>query len=151
MADAIIDRIDPTDLELVTHLYNQLFRPERSEDWIARRLKGRHNILVQVASIDKDAVGFSVGMELKPSVHFSWICGVVPEMRRTGIATQLMRAAEDWARVEGYASMRFECSNQVRGFLHFGIANGYDIVGIRWDPDRLMNLIIFEKLLGERE
>ncbi len=148
MADAIIDRIDPTDLELVTHLYNQLFRPERDVDWIARRLKGRYNILIQVARIEQDAVGFSVGMELKSNVHFSWICGVVPEMRRMGIATQLMCAAEDWARSEGYASIRFECSNQVRPFLHFGIANDYDIAGLRWDPDRMMNLIIFEKVLN---
>ena len=150
MADATIDRIDPKDLELVTHLYNQMFRPERDQTWIDRRLKARHNVLVQVASIQNDAVGFSVGFELKPTVHFSWICGVVPEIRRTGVATQLMRSAEDWARTEGYTSLRFECSNQVRPFLHFGIANDYDISGIRWDPDRMVNLIIFEKVLGSR-
>jgi hypothetical protein len=27
------------------------------------------------------------------------------------------------------------------------IALGYDIVGIRWDPDRGDNLVIFEKVL----
>ena len=147
MADAIIDRIDPKDLELVAHLYNSMFRPERDEEFFRRRLLGRHNPLVQVARIDHDAVGFSIGMELKPNVFFAWIVGVVPEMRRTGIATQLMLGAETWAHAEGYERVRFECSNQTRPFLHFGIANGYDIVGLRWDPDLMTNLVIFEKRL----
>lgn len=152
MADAIIDRINPADLDLVTHLYNQMFRPERGPEWIGRRLQGRYKPLVQVARVDNDAIGFYVGFELKPITHFAWLVGVVPEMRRTGIATQLMHAAEDWARTEGYKSIRFECYNQIRTFLHFGIANDYDIVGIRWDTDRLANLVVFEKqleLIGE--
>jgi len=149
MADAVIDRIDPKDIALVTHLYNQIFRPERTEEQIRHRLRGRHNILVQVARIGADAVGFSIGMELKPTVHFAWLCGVVPEMRRAGIATQLMQAAEQWAIAEGYNSMRFECDNKIRPMLHFGIAAGYDIVGIRWDTDRMSNLVIFEKVINE--
>lgn len=149
MANVTIDRVDPKDLSLVTYLYNALFRPQRTEEWIRRRMRGRHNLLILVARSGHDAVGFYAGMELKPSVHFAWMVGVVPEMRRAGIATQLMHAAEDWARAEGYKSLRFECDNQIRPFLHFGIADGYDIVGIRWDPDRHTNLVIFEKVIGD--
>ena len=149
MANVVIDRIDPADIATIAHLYNQVFRPERDADFFARRFRNRGGILVLVARIGMDAVGFYVGLELKPSVHFAWLCGVVPEMRRAGIASQLMRAAMDWARTEGYASIRFECHNQHRAFLHFGIAEGFDIVGIRWDPDRVENLVIFEKLLRE--
>jgi len=149
MADATIDRLSPNDLGTITHLYNQMFRPEWKEEDIQRRLRGRHNILVQVARIGNDAVGFYVGMELKPTVHFAWLCGVVPEMRRTGIATQLMRAAEDWARTEGYQFLRFECDNKIRPFLHFGIAGGYDIAGLRYDGERMSNLVIFEKPLAD--
>jgi GNAT superfamily N-acetyltransferase len=147
MPDAIIDRIDPTDLELVTHLHNSLFRPERDEAWFARRLEGRSRALIQVARIDKDAVGFYIGFELKPITHFAWLVGVVPELRRTGIATQLMHAAAERTRAEGYHTIRFECDNRIRPFLHFGIENDYDITGIRWDSDRLTNLVIFEKSL----
>lgn len=149
MADAVIDRLSPDDIATVAHLYNMIFRPGRTEADIRKRLRGRFNILPLVARIGRDAVGFYVGMELKPSVHFGWMVGVVAEMRRSSIATQLMRTAEDWAKTEGYKAMRFECDNHIRPMLHFGIANGYDIVGIRWDPDRLTNLVIFEKVLGE--
>lgn len=149
MADAIIDRINPADVGLVAHLYNTVFRPTMSDDDMRRRLRGRHNVLVQVARIGDQAVGFYIGMELRPDVHFAWSCGVVPEMRRAGIATQMMHAAEDWARTEGYRLLRFECDNNVRPFMHFGIANDYDIVGIRWDSDLMHNVVIFEKHLTD--
>lgn len=147
MADATIDRINPADLDLVTHLYNTMFRPEQDEAWIARRLEGRMKPLIQVARIDDDAVGFYVGYELKPNTHYTWIVGVVPEMRRTGIASQLMHAAENWSKAEGYKYMRFECDNRIRPFLHFGISADFDIVGMRWDMDRLTNLVIFERVI----
>ena len=149
MPDATIDRINPTDLDLIAHLYNSVFRPPLSEEDIRRRLRGRHNVLVQVARVQSDAVGFYLGMELRPEVHFAWLCGVESELRRTGIATQLMHSAEDWARTEGYRILRFECSNDVRPFLHFGISNDYDIVGTRWDSDQMHNVVIFEKQLLE--
>lgn len=148
MANVVIDRIDPSDTATIAHLYNQVFRPGRTPESFARRFLARNNVLVLVARIGNEAVGFYVGLELKPSVHFAWLCGVVQEMRRSGIASQLMHAAMDWARTEGYSSVRFECHNQHRAFLHFGISEGFDIVGIRWDPDSAQNLVIFEKLIG---
>ncbi len=149
MADAIIDRINPTDLVTITHLYNNVFRPVREEDYLRRRLEGRRGVLAQVARIERDAVGFYLGFELKPDTHFVWLVGVAPDLRRAGIASQLMHAAQDWARTEGYRFVRFECDNRIRPFLHFGIANDYDIAGLRWDPDRLTNLIIFQKQIAD--
>jgi GNAT superfamily N-acetyltransferase len=83
-----------------------------------------------------------------PTVYFAWFYGVIPDCRRQGIASQLMDAVHSWARQHGYESLRFECHNQHRPMLHLAIALGYDIVGIRWDPDRGDNLVIFEKVLS---
>lgn len=147
MADVVIDQIDPNDSETIVHMNNQVFRPEREAQFFERRLKNRVNPLVMVARIDHNAVGFFIGMELKPSVFFAWLVGVLPDARRMGIASQLMEAAGDWARTRGYRSIRFECTNRHRGMMHFGIAAEYDIFGVRWDPDRAENLLIFEKAL----
>ena len=81
------------------------------------------------------------GFELKPASSAWFGCCRV---RRQGIASQLMDAIT-W--LIGYDSIRFECHNQHRPMLHMAIALGYDIVGIRWDPDRGDNLVIFEKAL----
>ena len=148
MADAIIEMVGPEDLPVIVQLYNQIFRPPRDLDSFRRRYRGRYNVLQLVARLGKDPVGFFLGFELKPTVFFAWFYGVVPTMRRQGVASQMIEAVHAWARQNDYESIRFECHNQHRPMLHLAIALEYDIVGIRWDPDRGDNLVIFEKVLG---
>ena len=147
MADAIIDLVGPEDLPLIVNLYNQIFRPPRDIDSFRRRYRGRYNILQLVARVENEPVGFFIGFELKPGTFFAWFYGVVPSYRRQGIASQNMDAVHAWARQNEYESVRFECHNQHRPMLHLAIAQEYDIAGIRWDPDRGENLVIFEKVL----
>jgi GNAT superfamily N-acetyltransferase len=148
MADAVIEMVGPEDLPVIVQLYNQIFRPPRDVESFHRRYRGRYNVLQLVARIQNRPVGFFLGFELKPTVFFAWFYGVVPEYRRQGVASQLMEAVHSWARQNDYESIRFECHNQHRPMLHLAIALEYDIVGIRWDPDRGDNLVIFEKVLG---
>src|SRR2546422_5456642 len=148
MAAAIIGVVGPEELPEVVQLYNQILRPPRALESFHRRFRGRYNILHLVARLDDQPVGFFLGFELKPMVFFAWFYGVVPELRRQGIASQLMEAVHSWAKQNDYESVRFECHNQHRPMLHLAIALEYDIVGIRWDPDRGDNLVIFEKVLG---
>ncbi|MCB9838815.1 MAG: GNAT family N-acetyltransferase [Phycisphaeraceae bacterium] len=147
MADSVIDRIDPKDTETLVFLYNSVFKPELDEAYFERRLRNRIATLVLVARIDNVAVGFFIGFELRPGVYFSWVTGVFPDARRMGIATQLMCAAAEWAKAEGYQTIRFECTNKHRPMLHFGIAQEYDIVGIRYDGELHENMLIFERSL----
>jgi len=149
MADAIIDIVGPEDLPLVVELFNQIFRPARNVESFQRRYLGRHNILQLIAQVNNRPVGFFLGFELKPAVFFAWFYGVLPAYRRQGIATQLMDAVHDWARNNDYDAIRFECHNQHRPMLHLAIALEYDIVGIRWDPDRGANLVLLQKMLRE--
>jgi GNAT superfamily N-acetyltransferase len=148
VADAIVDLVGPEDLPTIVNLYNQIFRPPRDLDSFRRRFRGRYNVLQLIARVDDHPVGFFLGFELKPAVFFAWFYGVIPDVRRQGIASQLMDAVHSWAKQNEYESIRFECHNQHRPMLHLAIALQYDIVGIRWDPDRGDNLVIFEKVLG---
>jgi GNAT superfamily N-acetyltransferase len=148
MADAIVDRVGPEELPEIVHLYNQIFRPSRDLEAFHRRFLGRYNPLQLIARLDERPVGFFLGFELKPTVYFAWFYGVIPEFRRQGIASQLMEAVHSWAQQNEYESIRFECHNQHRPMLHLAIAQQYDIVGIRWDPDRGENLVLFEKVLA---
>ena len=148
MADAIIEMVGPEDLPVIAQLYNQIFRPPRDVESFHRRYRGRYNVLQLIARVKDRPVGLFLGFELKPAVFFAWFYGVVPDFRRQGIASQLMEAVHSWARQNDYESIRFECHNQHRPMLHLAIALEYDIVGIRWDPDRGDNLVIFEKVLN---
>lgn len=147
MADATIDLVGPEDLPTICKLYNQIFRPPRDVDSFRRRFRGRYNVLLLLARLGDLPVGFLIGFELKPTVFFCWFYGVHPDYRRQGIASQLMEAVHSWAKQNEYESIRFECHNQHRPMLHLAIHLEYDIVGMRWDPDRGDNLVIFEKVL----
>ncbi len=148
MADVVIDMVGPEEIPVIAELYNQIFRPARDVESFHRRYRGRYNVLQLIARLNDRPVGFFLGFELKPTVYFAWFYGVLPEFRRQAIASQLMEAVHEWARQNDYESIRFECHNQHRPMLHMAIALQYDIVGIRWDPDRGDNLVIFEKVLG---
>jgi len=149
MANAKIEVVGPSEITLITELYGQVYKPARDVEFFRRRFLGRHNVLSLIATVEGRPVGFALGFELKPTVFFSWLLGVLPDYRRAGIASQLMEGMEHWARDHEYESIRFECHNQHRPMLHMGIKQQFDIVGIRWDPDRHANLVILEKNLTD--
>ncbi len=148
MADAVIDVVGPEELPTIVELYNQIFRPPRTVEDFQRRYRGRHNVLQMIARTGDKPVGLFLGFELKPDTFFAWFYGVVPDGRRLGVGSQMMDAAHEWAKQNGYEVMRLECQNAHRPMLHLAIELGYDIVGMRWDADRGTNLIIFEKNLN---
>ncbi len=151
MANADIVSIGLDEVDLLTDLYNNIFIPAKNADFFSRRFKGRVGMAILVAHLDKQPVGFATGFELKPSTYFYWLCGVVPDARRSGIGSQLFEAMCSWARDEGYHSIRFECYSKHRPMLHLAINCGFDIVGLRWDNDGHDNLIIFEMNLEEKQ
>jgi GNAT superfamily N-acetyltransferase len=147
MADARIIAVGPGEIGMITDLYNHVFTPRKDEEFFRRRFMGRHNVSMLVAVLEDRPVGFIIGFELMPSTYFSWLCGVVPDFRRMGIATQLMHAQQALASEHNYTLLRFECQNQHRPMLHAAITEGYDLVGIRWDTSTASNVVIFEKEL----
>ncbi|MCS7032458.1 MAG: GNAT family N-acetyltransferase [Phycisphaerae bacterium] len=147
MAQAEIVIADDRQLAYAVELYNSIFRPKREIDHFKRRFLGRHNVLTLLARIDEQPVGFWIGFELKPAMFYHWLGAVKSDLRRHGIGRQLQEAQQAWAKDRGYEYIRCECLNHQREFLHFAIAMGYDICGIRWDSTHADNLIVFEKNL----
>ena len=97
MANAKVDVVGQDDIPVVVELYNRIYRPTHDVQFFRRRFLGRYNVLMLVATLDETPVGFFIGFELKPTVFFAWLYGVMPEVRRQGIASQLMDAAHAWA------------------------------------------------------
>lgn len=145
MADAKIVAVGPGEVELITNLYNEVFSPSEDEEFFRRRFLGRHNMCLFVAMLSEHHVGFATGYELRPTTYYCWLCGVLPDARRMGVATQLMHAQQAFAVDNGYSFIRFECQNQHRPMLHFAIREGYDLVGIRWETASAANMVVFEK------
>lgn len=149
MANAEIVVVGPGEVTLIAELYNEIFRPPKDVEFFRRRMAGRQNVLLLVANVENRPAGFALGIELKPNVFFSWLTGVLPDCRRAGIASQLQEAQAAWAAEHGYQYVRMECNNSHRAILHLAIKMGFDVAGVRWDPDRAENLVIFEKRVAD--
>ncbi len=145
MANAKIIAVGQGEVTLIADLYSQVFSPPQDEAFFQRRFHGRYNTSLFVALLDDQHVGFTVGYELKPTTYYCWLCGVLPEARRLGVAAQLIEAQHAFAIDHSYAIIRFECRNQHRPMLQLAIREGYDLVGIRWDSSSVANVVIFEK------
>ncbi len=148
MATAKVIPVGLEELELLAELYNEVFSPGQDAEFFQRRFKGRHNVSILLAMLEDRHVGFVVGFELMPTTYFVWLCGVLPDFRRSGVATQLMHGEQAWAKDNGYHIVRFECQNQHRPMMHTAITEGYDLIGVRWDTITGNNVVIFEKDVG---
>lgn len=151
MSDVDIYPVGPGELPLVVNLFNEVFRPSREQAYFERRFLGRHNPLILIAQLDHHPVGFALGYEAKPGTFYCWLLGVQAELRRRGIASQLMEGVSAWARDHDYHTIRFECFNRQRAMLHLAIRQGYHVVGIRHDNDTGQDLVILELSLDEEE
>lgn len=149
MANADINIIGLGELGTIVDLYNEVFRPSRDRTFFERRLRGRLNPLILLAAIEGRPVGFAMGYENKPGTFYCWLIGVLPDFRRSGIASQLMEAMAAWSNENGYHTIRFECFNSQRPMLHVALSQNYSIVGMRFDRQTQDNLLILEHFLTE--
>lgn len=149
MANAEITRVGPGEYGLVCDIYNQIFVPPVEPDYFESRLTTHKDSICLIAQLDGKPAAFLCGYGLRPTTFYSWLCGVLPDARRMGVARQLFDAEQAWAAEHDYEMMRLECNNQSRPALQLAIAHKYDIVGIRWDTRSSTNLVIFEKVLDD--
>jgi predicted GNAT superfamily acetyltransferase len=97
------------------------------------RLQG--NTALILVAIDNGApIAFKVGYALGDMVFYSWVGGVLLAHRRTGIATQLRVAQEEWARKVGYQTIQTKSKNSYPAMLHMLISAGYAITGVEESP-----------------
>ncbi|TXF91362.1 GNAT family N-acetyltransferase [Neolewinella aurantiaca] len=85
--------------------------------------------LLLVAEVDGIPAGFKVGYE-RDGYWYSWLGGVLPDHRRSGIARRLADRQDEWARNRGYTHVTFKTINRLRGMLKFGIDRGFNIIKV---------------------
>ncbi len=97
-------------------------------DTYETRLAESPKSLILVAVVDEKPVGFKVGYERDADGSFySWMGGVAQPYRRQGIAQKLLNTMEEWARKEGYHTLRFKTRNSLTPMLVFGLENKFQI------------------------
>ena len=104
--------------------------------------------LVLTAELDGHPVGFKVGYDrFKDESFYSWIGGVIPNYRGRGIASNLADLQEDWAKSNGYISIKLKTRNKHEAMIAFAIDRGFDIIDSEPNDDILEMRIWMEKKL----
>ena len=79
-----------------------------------------------IAEIDGELAGFKAGYDrYQDGSYYSWLGGVVPALRRYGVAQSLLEAQEAWASESGYNGIYVKTRNRFVGMRIFLAKNGY--------------------------
>lgn len=99
-------------------------------DFYRDRLKDRL-FLASVAEVGGKLVGFKVGYESsKEGLLYSWMGGVIPEFRKSGVASKLADAQEKWAIDRGFTRIYFKTRNRFPDMIKFGLKRNFKIVEV---------------------
>lgn len=74
-------------------------------------------------------VGFKTGYTRRDKQFHSWLGGVIPESRRSGIASELMNRLHEHLISRNYEKVRTQTGNEYRSMLLLNIKLGYDVIG----------------------
>lgn len=125
----------------------EFYKPYAFDEY-AERLGNSHH-LIAIAEVNSECVGFKVGYQRDNDQSlYSWMGGVLPKYRKEGVARQLADFQEDWAKNEGFTTIRMKTRNRLKAMLHFALGNGFYIIGVDQFEDPGENRIWLEKKLN---
>ena len=102
--------------------------------------------LILIAYEDSLPIGFKVGYE-REGYFYSWMGGVLSAYRNKGIAQQLAKEQEAWAKQHNYPHVTFKTRNRHGAMLQFALKNGFQIIGFEKRKDISENRILLRKYL----
>ncbi|MGX9697679.1 GNAT family N-acetyltransferase [Janthinobacterium lividum] len=122
------------------------FDQRRSLAQLQERLPA--SALVLIAEADGQPVGCKLGYAAEDGSLYSWLGGVLPAHRKTGLAQRLLEAQEAWASAHGFAAVTVKSMNRYPAMLRVLIRNGYQIRVVEHYGDPARERIHFIKALS---
>lgn len=111
-------------------------------------LEGRRKILSCLAWAGDAIVGYKIGFEERPRYFESWVGGVLPEHRRSGLASVLMEAQHRWCREQGFLWVTTITEGSNQPMLIVNLRAGFEVCGSFLDRRKILKVIL-QKPLGE--
>ena len=111
-----------------------------------RRLN--ESALILTAELNGSPIGFKVGYDrFKDGSFYSWMGGVLPDYRQSGVASALADVQEEWAKENGYKTIKLKTRNKHEAMIAFAIDRGFDITESEPNKDSRWMGIWMEKIL----
>lgn len=112
----------------VFHLYEEIFGEKPSEK-VEHRLSEVSDLLLITARIpDGTPVGYKLGYAREAGVFYSWLGGVLPAYRHLGIGEALARAQHEYAREQGYYTLRTKTMPRWAAMIRLNERLGFHLV-----------------------
>ncbi|UBU47622.1 GNAT family N-acetyltransferase [Cobetia amphilecti] len=103
--------------------------------------------LILVAYRQQLPIAYKAGYALNSEEFYSWLDGVLPDHRQTGIATRLREAQERWAREQGYQRIRVKSMKRYPAMLKLLVSAGYQVCAYEDAGTPEASKIVFQKML----
>ena len=104
---------DTKKLKILIDLYSSIFEDARIT-FFKERLANKENVLSIIAYKDKYPVGFKIGYKYSESIFYSWVGGILENVRNQGFASNLAINQENWARKKGSLKLRTKSMNRFK-------------------------------------
>jgi GNAT superfamily N-acetyltransferase len=127
-----VAEVGPAEFPLLEVLRETIFGEfgHRSHTPIAESLANRTDLLVLMAHLEGNPIGFSAGFRRAPGGYYINYVAVLRDYRRQGIGRRFLRWHEDFARARHYRQIEFNTFNHFPGMLRLGLLSGYRPIGV---------------------
>lgn len=138
-------KVSATEIDIIAGLMEKAFG-QWDEKWFLGTFKNHTDYYLQIGYVEEQPVAFKLGYKMNDREFYSWLGGVVPEFRGLGIASDLMKAQHDWARVQGYKRLQTKTQNRFREMLLLNIRCGFNIVGYHSSDEGGAKIVLEKEL-----
>ena len=105
-------------------------------DGIAWRLSSMPDVSVICAYQAGELVGFKLGYAMTQTRYYSWLGGVSPSARRSGVGTKLMELQHGWLIERGYSTIETSTKQENVSMAQLNLKSGFHVCGLRTEPHR---------------
>lgn len=114
-----------------------------------REMGRKPQLLIHVAKEGGKVIGYKIGYELDERTFYSWLGGVDPAYRGSGIAAALMERQHEYIKGKGYHKVQTKTMNKWRNMLILNLKHGFDIVETYIDSKGAHKILLEKTLLDE--
>lgn len=119
-----IVEVDRSHLEVVYDLNYAIFEERRVINTF-----DRDDLMMLLAYVDEEPVGFKIGYKESRFVYYSAKGGVLPQVRRRGLARRMLYYMASGARQKGYVRFAYDTfPNRNPGMTILGLKEGFRVV-----------------------
>lgn len=126
--------VRPADLDEILPLVRRLVEFQESKPHAkktyAEKMQGKRSVTL-LASHAGEPAGFLIAFDrYVDGSLYCWRTGVLPAYRRKGILRAMMESLEQWAREQGFSSLKLVTRNSRREMLAFLVSDGFQFTEV---------------------